>query len=302
MPTMPRTPSRRDCLALLALGGTATLLPSAVGAATGAGVVDLPAQCAAIEARLKARLGVAIIDSDQNRSWLYKADERFPLCSTFKVLAAAAILQRVDQGTDSLERRVVIKPGDLVDHSPITESRTGGNGMTLAALCQAALTTSDNTAGNMMLKAIGGPAGLTAFARSIGDATTRLDRWETALNEAAPGDPRDTTSPAAMAGSLRRLLRGKALSPRSRKQLADWMIANTTGDAKLRAGIPKRWQIGDKTGGGNFGTMNDIAVIWPPAREPVFAAIYITGTEASFDARNAAIAEIGRFIAAAVLA
>ncbi|SHG65288.1 beta-lactamase class A [Kaistia soli DSM 19436] len=292
--------TRRACLTTLGFAVALPFLGASPGSAKSTSG-DLDSKLAEIEASLAARVGVAILDTGSKRHWLHRADERFPLCSTFKVLAAAAILRQVDSGTDSLSRRVIIRQGDLVDYSPVTQRRTEGKGMTLAEICAAALTTSDNTAGNMMLKAIGGPAGLTSFARSIGDDTTRLDRWETALNEASPGDARDTTTPVAMARSLQAILLGPVLSARSKKQLATWMVANRTGDAKLRAGLPARWLIGDKTGGGNHGTMNDIAIIVPPAREPVFVAVYITETAASFDARNAAIASIGRAIAATLL-
>ncbi len=291
-------PTRRDCLAFLTAAGIGTVLPEVVHAATEP--VDPSAAFAAIEAGLSGRLGIAIIDSDGGRRWSYRGAERFPLCSTFKVLAAAAILARVDARTDTLERRVVIRAGDFVAHSPVTEGKVGGMGMTLAELCRAALTTSDNTAGNMMLKAIGGPAGLTGYARSIGDEAMRLDRWETALNEAAPGDPRDTTTPDAMARSLQAVLLGSRLSMRSRNQLADWMIANRTGGTKLRAGLPKRWRIGDKTGGGDQGTSNDIAIIWPPARQPLIVAVYLTQTTAPAEDRDAAIAEVARIVAAVV--
>ncbi|MBZ9935905.1 class A beta-lactamase [Mesorhizobium sp. BR1-1-16] len=291
--------TRRTCLATL---GSAAALPwLATGGSAAPAKADLRPQLAAVEASLAGRLGVAILDGVISRQWLYKANERFPLCSTFKVLAAAAILQRVDADTDSLSRRVIIKPGDLVEHSPVTEQHIDSKGMTLADICAAALTTSDNTAGNMMLKAIGGPAGLTSFVRSIGDGSTRLDRWETALNEASPGDDRDTTTPLAMARSLQAVLLGSVLSDTSKKQLGDWMLANQTGDAKLRAGLPKRWRIGDKTGGGNHGTTNDVAIIFPPGRTPLIAAVYITETSASFEARNAAIATVGRALAAAVI-
>src|SRR5262249_27402735 len=151
----------------------------------------------------------------------------------------------------------------------------------LGELCEAAITLSDNTAGNMILKSIGGPPGFTDFVRSLGDAVTRLDRWETELNEAQPGDPRDTTTPQAMAGNLQSLVLDDALSSASRDRLTAWLVANKTGDAKLRAGLPKEWRIGDKTGAGNFGTMNDVAVIWPPGRGPVIVSIYMTQTTAS---------------------
>ena len=291
-------PTRRDCLAVLTAAGLSAVLPRTVLAATAP--IDLSGKFAAIEAGLPGRLGVSVIDSDSGKRWSHRGDERFPLCSTFKVLAAAAILARVDARTDTLERRVIIRAGDVVAHSPVTESQVGGMGMTLGELCRAAITTSDNTAGNMMLKAIGGPAGLTGYARSIGDDETRLDRWETALNEAAPGDPRDTTTPDAMARALQAVLIGSRLSMRSRKQLAEWMIANRTGGTKLRAGLPKRWRIGDKTGGGDQGTSNDIAIIWPPARQPLVVAVYLTQTTAPAEDRDAAIAEVARLVAAAV--
>ena len=246
-----------------------------------------------IEGKLDARLGVAIRDTQTGRYWTHRANERFPLCSTFKAIACGAVLAQVDAGQDRLSRHIRFDVDDVVPYSPVTERRAGGKGMTLRQLCRAALTRSDNTAGNLILKSIGGPSAVTAFARSLGDRRTRLDRWETDLNEAVPGDPRDTTTPAAMAISLRSLVLGDALSQPSREQLAMWLVANKTGDAKLRAGLPESWRIGDKTGGGGYGTTNDVAVLWPPRRKALIASIYITETEASFDDRNAAIAEIG---------
>lgn len=256
--------------------------------------------CAALERDLGARIGVAIHDTASGRSWTHRAAERFPMCSTFKVLASAALLARVDAGRDRLDRRIVLGATDLVPYSPVTKTRIGGDGMSLAELCEAAITRSDNTAGNAILQAIGGPEGVTKFARSLGDTTTRLDRWETELNQASPGDPRDTTSPAAMAANLEALILGDTLSAASRGQLVAWMVANTTGGAKLRAGLPPTWKVGDKTGGGDHGAMADIAALWPPGRKPVFAAVYLTETTASFDTRNAAIADLGRTLAAEI--
>lgn len=247
-----------------------------------------------VENRLQARLGFAALDGEDGSVWEYQADQRFPMCSTFKVIASAAFLARVDRDKDSLDRRVIISEDDLVSYSPFTQTRVGGQGMTMAEICEAALTLSDNTAGNKILESIGGPAGVTEFARSIGDEVTRLDRWETDLNEALVGDERDTTSPNAMARSLRELLLGNTLSERSRQQLADWMIANKTGDAKLRVGLPVTWEIGDKTGGGENGTMADVAIVWPGNRQPLIVSVYMTETTASFDDRNAGIAEIAR--------
>ena len=249
-----------------------------------------------IEERLDARIGVAVLDTQTGRRWEHRADERFPMTSTFKALACGAVLARVDAGEEELDRRIRIEASDIVTYSPVTENHVGGEGMTLGELCEATITTSDNTAGNLILETLGGPSGVTEFARSLGDSMTRLDRWETELNEATPGDPRDTTTPNAMVANLRSLVVGDALSQQSRDQLTAWLVANQTGDEKLRAGLPNDWRIGDKTGGGNHGTTNDVAVIWPPGREPLIVSVYITQTEASVDDRNAAIAEIGRAI------
>lgn len=282
-----------------ALAGAALALPAAARAEAGRSDA-FAARLAEIERGLEARLGVAVLDTGSGRRWAHRAGERFPLCSTFKVLAGGAVLARVDAGQESLDRRIRFTADEIVTYSPVTERQAGGAGMALAALCEAAITRSDNTAGNLLLKTLGGPPGLTAFARAIGDTETRLDRWETALNEATPGDPRDTTTPAAMAGSLRTLVLGNRLSAPSRARLAAWLVANKTGDAKLRAGVPKGWRVGDKTGGGNHGTMNDVAILWPPGRRPVVVAVYITETEASFETRNAAIAAIARALVSAL--
>ncbi len=188
---------------------------------------------------------------------------------------------------------------DLVTYSPVTEKHTA-DGMTLAELCDAAITLSDNTAGNLLLAALGGPAGITAFARTLGDTVTRLDRIETELNEARPGDPRDTTTPAAMTANLRALLLGDALSAASRAQLTAWLVANKTGDTRLRAGLPAGWRVGDKTGAGANGTNNDVGVFWPPGRAPIVVSAYLTEAAAVPAAqRDAAIAAVGHAVAEA---
>jgi beta-lactamase class A len=283
------------------IGAGAALLGNAlVGiealAAAGDGPGDLGHAFGRIETGLKARLGVSVFDTETGRRVSHRGDERFPLCSTFKLLACAAVLKRVDAGQDGLARRIRFASGDVVTHSPATKDRVGGDGMTLAELCAAAMTLSDNTAANLILGTLGGPSGLTAFARSLGDPATRLDRWETALNQATPGDPRDTTTPDAMAANLRRLAVEDVLSQRSRDQLVAWLVSNRTGDTRLRAGMPKDWRVGDKTGTGSHGTANDVAVIWPPARKPLVVAVYVTETKASLDDRNAAIADVGRAV------
>ncbi len=262
----------------------------------------LGGELARIETRVGGRLGVAVHDTGSGQRHGHRSDERFPMCSTFKVLACAAILARVDMGQEDLSRRIRFEASDLVTYSPVTKSRVGGGGMAMAELCEAGITQSDNTAGNLILSSLGGPSGVTAYARALGDAVTRLDRTETGLNDAAPGDPRDTTTPGAMTANLQALVLGDALSRPSRDQLTAWLVANQTGAAKLRAGLPGDWRVGDKTGGGDWGTTNDVAVIWPPGRKPVIMSVYLTGTKASFDDRNAAIAAVGRAVETWVIA
>ena len=242
-------------------------------------------------------MGVAFLDTATGQRSGHRSNERFPLCSTFKVLACGAVLTRVDAGREDLSRRIVFGPEDVVTYSPVTKDRVGRDGMTLAELCEAALTQSDNTAGNLILASLGGPAAVTAYARFLGDPTTRLDRKETDLNEARPGDLRDTTTPEAMASDLLSLVVGDRLSARSRDQLTTWLVSNQTGGAKLRAGLPQDWRIGDRTGGGDFGTTNDVAVLWPPGRKPLIVCVYLTETKASFADRNATIAAVGRAVA-----
>ena len=199
---------------------------------------QLPGDLDKIEAESGGRLGVAVVDTLSGERTGHRADERFPMCSTFKLLAAAAILARVDAERERLDRRIRFEAGDVVVNSPITKDRHGGDGMSLAELCEAAMTASDNTAGNLLLANLGGPAGLTAYARSLGDTVTRLDRIEPELNEALPGDPRDTTTPAAMLANLHTLALANALSAKSRDQLVQWLVGNKTGDTRLRAGLP----------------------------------------------------------------
>ncbi len=274
---------------------------AAVGGAAFAGPELLASAFARIEKESGGRLGVAVIDTHTGMQAHHRADERFPLCSTFKLLAAAAILRRVDEGADRLDRRVHYEAKDLVVYSPVTGTHTA-DGMTLAELCDAAVTLSDNTAGNLLLAALGGPGGITALARSLGDEVTRLDRIEPELNEAKPGDPRDTTSPAAMTANLRALVLGDALTTSSRAHLTGWLVANKTGNARLRAGLPSGWRAGDKTGTGGNGSTNDVGVFWPPGRAPIVVSAYLTGTMAPADRANAAIAAVGRAVADAIAA
>jgi len=252
---------------------------------------------AEIEAREGGRLGVFVRDTGTDSTLERRADELFPMCSTFKLLAAAAALKRVDDGAERLDRRIAFDPNDLLEYAPIAKAHVAEGGMTLAEACAAAIDWSDNTAANLILQTIGGPMGFTRFARSLGDRVTRLDRNEPSLNSAAPKDERDTTSPRAMAEDMRQVLLGDALSEASRRQLEAWLVDDKVGDKRLRAGLPASWRIGDKTGSGDYGTANTIAIIRPPNQAPVIATVYYTESSAPMDARNAIHKEIGGLIA-----
>ena len=236
-----------------------------------------------LEAASGGRLGVALLDTGSGRRLQHRGDERFPMCSTFKLLLVAAMLARVDRSEDSLARTIAVRKEDLVPWAPFAETRVGGEA-SVEELCAAAMTQSDNVAANLLLPAIGGPPGISDYARTLGDAATRLDRTETALNSAIPGDPRDTTTPLAMLGNLHALLLGEALAPASRARLEAW----------LRAGLPKDWQVGDKTGSGANGTINDVAILWPPGRKPLLVASYLTGSKLYPESGDAVHAVVGR--------
>jgi beta-lactamase class A len=251
---------------------------------------------AEIEERSGGRIGVAALDTGSSNRLDHRSEERFPMCSTFKFLAAAAVLKRVDGGQEKLDRFVSYGAGDILEYAPVTKAHLGDGGMTLGALCAAAIEQSDNTAGNLLLDAIGGPTGLTDFARSLGDKVTRLDRKEPELNSAISGDERDTTSPAAMCADLQGLVLGNMLSESSRRQLEDWLQHNETGALMIRAGVPKTWTVGDKTGRCGNGATNDIAVIRPPGRAPILVAIYSIGSTSLGDDRAAIVAEASRVI------
>src|SRR5271170_1129640 len=287
--------SRR--LFLIGLAAAAAPLRASAAAASAEERLNLANKHLAwIEERERGRLGAAVIDTETSWTLNHRADERFPMCSTFKLLAAAAALKRVDQGAERLDRVIAYGPGDLLEYAPITKAHAAEGRMTLADLCAAAIDWSDNTAANLVLHAIGGPAGFTQFARSLGDTMTRLDRNEPTLNEATPGDERDTTSPRAMAEDMQKVVLGDPLSDASRRQLQTWLINDKVGDKRLRAGLPGSWRIGDKTGSGDQGTANTIAIIWPPERAPIIAAVYYTESSAPMDARNAIHKEVAGLI------
>jgi len=254
------------------------------------------AQIAEIEQHLQGRLGVAILDTANNRRIDYHATDRFPMCSTFKLLLAADVLQRVDQQEEQLDRKIAYSPADLLEWAPVTKQHVQEGNMTADALCAAAVEYSDNTAANLLLQTVGGPTGLTQFFRSLGDSVTRLDRNEPSLNTAIKGDERDTTTPAAMLNDLRSVLLDDTLSAAGRQRLEGWLVKNTTGNKRLRAGLPSTWQIGDKTGTGENGARGDLAIVRPPNREPILIVVYTVESPAPDDKVNEAFAAIGKLI------
>ena len=262
-PDMPHFATRRTLLLALA---------SAPLARAHATAMPPDMRLVRLEAASGGRLGVAALNTANGRQLLHRGEERFPFCSTFKMMVSAAVLA---QEPSVLQQRIRYDKSELVAHSPIT-GKNLDEGMTLEALCAATIQYSDNTAGNLLIRHVGGPEAVTAYARSIGDRQFRLDRWETELNSAIPGDPRDTTTPAAMMESLHKLTLGDALAPAKRQILVDWLIGNTTGATRIRAGVPSSWKVGDKTGAGSYGTVNDIAVLWPPGKAPIVLAVYLT--------------------------
>jgi beta-lactamase class A len=247
-----------------------------------------------IEASVGGRLGVFALDTGSGNRMAHRADERFALCSTFKWVLAAAVLSRVDRGKLTMDDQVPYGPSDLLEYAPTTRAHVAEGMMTIEALAKAAITNSDNTAANLLLTKVGGPAGLTLFIRHAGDAVTRLDRNEPTLNENVRSDLRDTTSPRAMANLIRLTLCGDLLSRGSRGQLVAWMDACETGTERLRAGIPAQWSVGDKTGTGQNGAVNDVAFVVPPGRAPILIAAYLSDSASSLAVLNSAHAEISR--------
>jgi beta-lactamase class A len=245
------------------------------------------------------RLGVAALDVATGRRVGHDENGRYAMCSSFKLPLAAAILAEVEAGRLRLDQEIAFTRADLLGNSPVVEAHLAQGRLPVERLCAAAIEVSDNAAANLLLARIGGPAGLTRFFRSAGDSITRLDRNEPSLNTNLPGDPRDTSSPAAMVGLLRHLLLDDRLSRASRGRLIGWMEGATTGLARLRAGLPAGWRAGDKTGTGN-GANVDLAISWPPGKGPILIASFTDGREEDLAARNPIHAAIARKIAAAL--
>ncbi|MFB4292515.1 class A beta-lactamase [Nonomuraea sp. ATR24] len=297
---------RSAALALSLLAGGATL-PATAAPATAAAVHLAPGATAkkelrALEAAFQGRIGAYAVDTATGRTVAYRSDERFPLLSTFKALLCGAVLHKARTAEPGLlAKRLHWTADDLVTHSPVTEKHVK-DGLTVAALCEATITTSDNTAANVLLKEIGGPAAVTRYLRTLKDPISRLDRTEPTLNDWTPKEKRDTTTPAAAARDLRALTVGDALHPKDRHQLNAWLIANQTGDTRIRAGLPKTWRIGDKTGtNGSRGLANDIAVIWPAkASAPIIMTIYTNRTDPADPVDDKVIASTATILARAL--
>lgn len=276
-------PHRRTVLAALGAGVgtlfTAAAAPPSFAASAAASRAALARRFHELEREHGARLGVFGCDTFTGRAVAHRADERFPTCSVFKTLASAAVLRDLDHDGSVLARRIHYTAADVErsGHSPWTgRPENLADGLTVAELCRVSITHSDNTAANLLLRTLGGPTAVTRFARSLGDSATRLDRWEPELNSAEPGRVTDTTTPRAVGRTYARLTLGDALHRGDRELLTGWLRANTTSDARFRAGLPADWELGDKTGGGMYGTNNDVGIVWPPHRAPLVLAVLTT--------------------------
>ncbi|HEX7326853.1 MAG TPA: class A beta-lactamase [Rhodanobacteraceae bacterium] len=256
---------------------------------------DTAVQLAALERSRGGRLGVAILDTASGQRAALHGNQRFLMCSTYKLPLVASVLNRVDAGKEHLDRRIVFGRDVLLDWAPVTERHVGPPGMSVAALCEAAITVSDNTAANLLLASVGGPAAVTAYIRTLGDPVTRVDRNEPSVNR--PDGDKDTTTPWAMLADLHKLLLRDALLPASRTRLTDWLLACRTGTDSLRAGLPRTWREGDKTGS-NDAANNDVAIAWPPRRKPLLVTAFYDNAALHVDARKQVLAHVGRIVAA----
>ena len=294
--------SRRGILfgaaALACGGGTAAAARGEVkadpGVATGAR--SAAARIAAQEKREGGRLGVEALDTATGRLLQHRSGERFAMCSTFKFLAAAAVLQRVDQGAEHLDRRIEYGETDLMEYAPVSKEHVKEGGMALVDICAAAVQWSDNTAANLMLKSLGGPEVVTAFIRSTGDKVTRLDNYEPELNVVRPGEVHDTTTAASMVGLLSSVILGEVLSSASRTRLQGWMLDAKVGEHRLPAGLSSGWRIAHKTGTGSDQT-NDVGVVWPPDRAPIIVAALYSRAGTRLQQREGVLRDVARIIA-----
>ncbi|MGP2425644.1 class A beta-lactamase [Yersinia sp. 2538 StPb PI] len=291
---MKHSPLRRS---LLLAGLTVPLLNFTLPSWAAGAKMSLDNQLAELEKSSNGRLGLALINTDKGTKVHYRGGQRFPFCSTFKLMLAAAVLGHSQSQPNLLSKHIIYRESDLLDYAPITRKHLA-QGMTVAELCAATIQYSDNTAANLLIKQLGGLEAVNQFARSIGDQTFRLDRWEPELNTALPNDPRDTTTPAAMAASVNKLVLGDALAAPQQEQLALWLKGNTTGAATIRAGAPTDWVIGDKTGSGDYGTTNDVAVLWPAKGAPLVLVVYFTQLKKEAEPRRDVLAAATKIVLA----
>ncbi|WP_061020580.1 class A beta-lactamase [Bradyrhizobium sp. CCH5-F6] len=266
-------------------------------AATPVLAADAPPEFAAYERESGGRIGVHAENLATGAKLAWRADDRFVMCSTFKASLAACVLARVDRGEEQLAAMIPYGQADLLEYAPVARQNLAASAMSVGEMCKAIVELSDNTCANLLLARIGGPAALTAFWRSLGDTTSRLDHNEPELNRSRPGDSRDTTTPAAMAGNLRRLVLGEALSPASRVQLTEWMVNCRTGANRLRGGLPADWKIGDKTGYNGKDAAGDIAVAWPKPDTPILITAYVQGGTPTAAQIASVFAQTGRMVA-----
>jgi beta-lactamase class A len=299
----PILPARRRALRMLAaapllLAGTAwPQRPSSAATLPPVAGIDAAAELGRLEAALDGRLGLYAVDTQTNAEIQYQAEDRFPICSTFKFVVAAAVLAHCDHERGFMRKHIMYTERDLVAHSPLTQGHVG-LGMDVAQLCDAMMSVSDNTATNLLMHEIGGPEAVTRYARSLGDVDFRVDRWEPEMSAATPGDPRDTSTPKAMATTMRRVALGDALRPPQSEQLRRWLLANSVAPLCMRAGVPAGWKVGDRSGGGGYGTRNDVGILWPPLGAPIVLAIYTTRDAAHDAPRDDILAAATRIIVA----
>ena len=260
------------------------------------GALSAAARIAALEKREGGRLGVEALDTATGRRLQHRSGERFGMCSTFKFLAAAAVLQRVDRGAEHLDRRIEYGESDLFEYAPVSKEHVKDGGMALVDICAAAVQWSDNTAANLMLKSLGGPEAVTAFIRSTGDKVTRLDKYEPDLNVVRPGEVHDTTTAASMVGLLSSVILGEVLSAASRTRLRGWMLDAKVGEQRLPAGLPSGWRIAHKTGTWSDQT-NDVGVVWPPDRAPIIVAALYSRAGTRQQQREDVLRDVGRIVA-----
>jgi beta-lactamase class A len=260
------------------------------------GARSAAARIAALEKREGGRLGVEALDTATGRSLQHRSGERFAMCSTFKFLAAAAVLRRVDRGAERLDRRIEYGETDLLEYAPVSKEHVKDGGMALVDICAAAVQWSDNTAANLMLKSLGGPEAVTAFIRSTGDKVTRLDKYEPELNIVRPGEVHDTTTAASMVGLLSSVILGQVLSATSRTRLEGWMLDAKVSEHRLPAGLPSGWRTAHKTGTGSDQT-NDVGVVWPPDRAPIIVAALYSRAGTRLQQREGVLRDVARIVA-----